>query len=217
MGRHSNRKIPGTGLRPVCCAGSYDVLDSGSAADVLGFPELRRELIAQAHGCVLELAVGTGLNLPLYNPSRLTSLTALDISTGMLQQAQKRAKGLGDPFPVTFVQGDVAALPFESASFDCVIDTFSLCVFPDPAAALREAARVVKPGGSVLLLEHQRSPFSPLAWYQDVSADAVAATGKGCFWNQNVTGLLSSAGLQVKTKKESLGGLITLVKAQQLM
>ncbi|EIE20565.1 UbiE/COQ5 methyltransferase [Coccomyxa subellipsoidea C-169] len=196
-------------------AASYDALDSGAAAEALGFPELRRELIEQAHGSVLELAVGTGLNLPVYNPSHVKALTALDLSAGMLQQARKRVKGLGDPLPVTFVQGDVAALPFESATFDCVIDTFSLCVFPDAAAALREAARVVKPGGQLLLLEHQRSPIAPLAWYQDVTADAVAAMGKGCFWNQDVAGLLSAAGLRIVTKKESLGGLITFVKAER--
>lgn len=69
-----------------CSTGCYDVLDSGAAADVLGFPELRRELIAKAHGHALELAVGTGLNLPLYSASRLKSLTALDISAGMLHQ-----------------------------------------------------------------------------------------------------------------------------------
>ena len=63
--------------------------------------------------------------------------------------------------------GDVAALPFEPGAFDCGVDTFGLCVFPSPARALAEAARVVRPGGGrVLLLEHQRSPFAPLAWYQ---------------------------------------------------
>lgn len=62
--------------------------------------------------------------------------------------------------------GDVADLPFDSGSYDCVVDTFGLCVFPRPAAALAEAARVLRRDGRLLLLEHQRSPFAPLAWYQ---------------------------------------------------
>jgi len=57
-------------------------------------------------------------------------------------------------------------LPYEDSRFDCVISTYSLCVFRNPALALREMARVVKPGGKVLLLEHSRSDFGPLAWYQ---------------------------------------------------
>ena len=58
------------------------------------------------------------------------------------------------------------SLPYPDNSFDAVADTFSLCVFPEPLAALREAARVLKPGGKLLLLEHQRSSFAPFAWYQ---------------------------------------------------
>lgn len=76
-------------------AATYDELDGGAAAEQLGFPALRAALLAQAHGDVLETAVGTGLNLPLYDPAALTSLTAVDLSSGMLAQAARRAAGLG--------------------------------------------------------------------------------------------------------------------------
>ena len=65
-----------------------------------------------------------------------------------------------------FAAGDAASLPFPTASFDCVVDTFSLCVFERPQAALLEMARVLKPDGQLLLLEHTLSPQAILAWYQ---------------------------------------------------
>jgi ubiquinone/menaquinone biosynthesis C-methylase UbiE len=138
---------------------------------------------------VLEVAVGTGLNLPLYRWPAVTSLTGVDLSPGMLQQAARRvasdavpgtrlvganggggggssARGGRGGVPVRLVQGDAARLPFPAATFDCVVDTFSLCVFEAPAAALAELARVLRPGGRLLLLEHTRSDNALLGVYQ---------------------------------------------------
>lgn len=191
-------------------ADTYDDLDGGPLATVLGFPAQRQALLRLASGDVLEVAVGTGLNLPLYQPQQLTTLTAIDLSEGMLHQAQRVAQRLPwhQPDKLTFRQADVTALPFSDAAFDTVVDTFSLCVFPDPLAALKEMARVVRPGGQVLLLEHARSTAPLVGMYQDLTAPAVAATGKGCMWNQDVTGLVKAAGLRVVHKEEHLGGLI---------
>ena len=93
-------------------AATYDELDGGAAAEQLGFPALRAALLAQARGDVLETAVGTGLNLPLYNPAALTSLTAVDLSGGMLAQARRRAAALGldAQLPLTLLQADVEQL-----------------------------------------------------------------------------------------------------------
>jgi len=207
-------------------AEKYDDLDGGAVADALGFPDQRKALLQEATGDVLESAVGTGLNLQYYNLKNLRSFTAIDLSPGMLRQAQLKASYLQFQSSATstsnssasnsflsFQQADIATLPFPDNSFDSVVDTFSLCVFPDPAAALRSMARVVRPGGKVLLLEHSRSTFPVLGWYQDVTAAQVASMGKGCVWNQNVIKLVENAGLKIERVDKYVGDLVLSITA----
>lgn len=104
----------------------------------------------QAQGDVLEVAVGTGLNLDRYPHG--VRLTALDLSFAMLRLARRRAHELGRT--VTFTEGDAEALPFAGASFDTVVCTLGLCGFPDDRAAIAEMHRVLRPGGRLLLLDH---------------------------------------------------------------
>ncbi|KAL0037084.1 hypothetical protein WJX77_012094 [Trebouxia sp. C0004] len=197
-------------------ATQYDQLDTGAAAEAFGIPQLRQTLISAAYGNVLEVAIGTGINLPLYNRRQVQKLVGLDLSQGMLQQAQGKVHTDGQGLQVSFQQGDVECLPFGSNSFDCVVDTFSLCVFPKPLQALKELARVLAPDGKLLLLEHSRSKLPLLGWYQDVTLPAVAAMGKGCKWNQDLTSLLAAAGLEVIKLRTSLAGVITLVEAKKI-
>lgn len=196
-------------------AASYDELDGGIAAAQLGFPALRQQLLSGAHGSVLETAVGTGLNLPFYDTGAVTSLTAIDLSRGMLDQAGQRAARLGLANTVQLVQGDVECLQqlFDGRTFDTVVDTFSLCVFPYPAAAIRSMAACLRPGGTLLLLEHSRSDFALLGAYQDLTAQAVAATSKGCRWNDNVSQLVEATGLRIQQSKRHVGGLIVSIVA----
>jgi len=117
------------------------------------FGDSREWACGQAVGEVLEVAVGTGLNLPWY-PTEVT-LTGLDLSEGMLAIARDRAHRLGRP--VTLRQGSAHELPFPEASFDTVLCTFGLCAIPDPAAAVGEMVRVLRPGGRLILVDHVTS------------------------------------------------------------
>lgn len=121
------------------------------------FGDGRAWVCSQAHGKVLELACGTGRNLPLYGKD--IELTAIELSPQMLAIGRRRAGELGHPADLRL--GDVQALEFPDQSFDTVTCTLGFCTIPDTRAAAAEALRVLRPGGQLLLLEHVRSP-SPI-------------------------------------------------------
>jgi ubiquinone/menaquinone biosynthesis C-methylase UbiE len=118
----------------------------------------RQWVCSRATGNVLELAVGTGRNLRHY-PDEVR-LTGIELSPGMLALAHREATTVGRQIDLR--EGDAQALPFPNESFDTVTCTLSLCTIPDDRAAIREAHRVLRPGGRFILLEHVRSPIGPV-------------------------------------------------------
>ena len=130
-------------------AGIYDRLER--PLETRCFQQWRTMLWERVQGPrVLEIGVGTGKNMPFYHKGR--QITAIDLSPRMLEQAKRRAER--EHVEVDLRLGDAQALPFADASFDTVIATFVFCSVPDPVQGLREAARVLVPGGQLLLLEH---------------------------------------------------------------
>lgn len=121
--------------------------------DRILFGDSREWACSQASGNTLEVAVGTGLNLPLY-PADVT-LTGIDLSEGMLNVARSRSKQVDRT--VELRRGDAHTLPFESTTFDTVVCTFGLCAIPDLDAAVDEMVRVLRPGGALILVDHVRS------------------------------------------------------------
>ena len=117
------------------------------------FGDSRQWACSQARGKVLEVAVGTGLNLESYAPD--ITLTGIDLSDAMLDIARDRSKQLGRP--ATLLQGDAHTLPFDDASFDTVVCTFGLCAIPDHTKAIAEMTRVLRPGGRLILVDHIES------------------------------------------------------------
>jgi ubiquinone/menaquinone biosynthesis C-methylase UbiE len=117
---------------------------------------------SRADGATLEVAVGTGLNLPHYPDG--VDLVGLDLSTEMLSLARRRADEIGRQ--VELREGDAQELPFEDGRFDTVLCTFSLCNIPDVERAVAEMKRVLKPGGRLILVDHVRSSVKPFYWLQ---------------------------------------------------
>jgi methyltransferase OMS1, mitochondrial len=196
-------------------APEYDRLDGGEISIRLGLDEARSELFHKAKGKVLEIGVGTGLNFAKYDPNQISSLTVVDISQGMLEQARSRAKTLGLSFPVDFVKADATSElvgKFGKDCFDTLVDSFSLCVMGNAGArhCLQQMADVVKPAvGRVLLLENSRSSSAVLGWYQDLTANVAASVGgKGCVYNQDVSSMIKeTSSLKIVNETIFLTGL----------
>lgn len=180
--------------------------------DLFGARELRRDLLRLASGRVLEVAVGTGVNLPYYRPD--CQLTAVDIDPLALDAAGRQASRLG--LQTTLRIMDAHRLDFPDHSFDTVVSTFGLCAFADPVAALREMARVCRADGLILLLEHGRSDSAWVAGLQDLLAERWSAY-LGQHWNHDLTALVRQAGLMPIANHSVFFGLIRALEATPLI
>jgi ubiquinone/menaquinone biosynthesis C-methylase UbiE len=176
--------------------------------EVLGVNRLRQRVVQGASGEVLEVAIGTGKNLPYY-PSGCR-ITGVDTSTEMLAIARRRASRL--QLDLSLLVTNAEALPFADETFDTVLSSLSTCTFPDAVGALREMARVCRPMGKVLLLEHGRSDREWLARFQDRTADRHAKQ-LGCHWNRNSLDLVRRAGLKINKGRRVFFGVFNQLEA----
>ena len=182
---------------------AWDYIRSEWSREVLfGVGRKRKELFSQAHGNVLDVGCGYGINIPYL--TNATHITGIDFSPIMVQKARETAHR--SKIPVEIRQGDAEALDFPENSFDTVISTLSTCSFYDPLTALQEMRRVCKPQGKILLIEHGRSSWAWLGNYQDRHVHEQIEQG-GCRWNQEPQDLVKEAGLHILTARRDLFGI----------
>jgi ubiquinone/menaquinone biosynthesis C-methylase UbiE len=156
--------------------------------------ELRRRVLAAAAGEVLEVGFGTGLNLPHY-PAAVRSLAAVDPLDALRERVARRISDA--PFPVRLVQLSAdGGLPFDDASFDCVVTTWTLCAIPDAVAALREMRRVLRPAGRYLFIEHGLSEHPVTARWQR-RLDSLHLRVSRCHLDRPIEALVREAGFEI--------------------
>jgi ubiquinone/menaquinone biosynthesis C-methylase UbiE len=165
---------------------------------------------SQAKGEVLEIAVGSGRNLGFYPPG--VKLRAIEFSPEMLALARRRAEELGRELDLR--EGDAQALEFADQSFDTVIITLALCTIPDDRKAAREAWRVLRPGGRLVLLEHVRSPVLPVRAVQRV-LDPLAVRFEADHLVRDPLDYLSDEGFEVESVERSRWGIVERVIARK--
>ncbi len=187
-------------------ASRYD--RSEAPLEWLGISRMRRNVFGRASGRVLEVAVGTGVNLPHFPAA--CDVTAVDLSPRMLAVARGRAERLGRR--ASFDVMDAEMLELDSDSFDTVASSMSVCTFPDPVRALSEMARVCRPGGRVLLLEHGRSSWEVAGRWQDRHAHRFSSQ-LGCHWNRDPVALAQRAGLRVVRSRRRFLGVFQAIEA----
>jgi ubiquinone/menaquinone biosynthesis C-methylase UbiE len=153
----------------------------------------RSRIVPAAEGRVLEIGIGSGLNLPFYsrNVSHVIGLEPSPKLLAMVRRAERTASG-----SVEFIEGSAEAIPLKDASVDTVVTTWTLCSIPDAARALHNMRRVLRPGGHLLFVEHGRAPDPNVVWWQDRMTPVWKRLGGGCHLNRAIGTLIEDAGFQ---------------------
>lgn len=166
------------------------------SSEEAGLHDMRRDLLAQTSGDVIDIGAGTGLNLELY-PESVTRLVMAEPGEHMARRLRSNVKESGRTAEV--VEAPAEALPFPDDSFDYAVFTLVLCTVDDPDAALAEAARVLRPGGRMLFIEHVRSDDPRLARWQDRFHGIWHFIGAGCNENRDTGAAIRRSPLEVES------------------
>jgi len=154
----------------------------------------RERVVSQARGRVLEIGIGSGLNLPLYGPG-VDTILGLDPAARLLQMAQDEA--IRSKIAVTLITGSAQAIPIDRGSIDTLVTTWTLCSIPDALAALREMRRVLAPNGRLLFVEHGLAPEENVRKWQNRLTPVWKRIGGGCHLNRPIRALVEDAGFRM--------------------
>ena len=156
----------------------------------------RQKIIPQASGHILEIGIGSGLNLPFYDTRKVKSLTGLEPSAKMASMAVKRAKSTGISLEILYTGADNIPLP--SGVMDSVTMTYTLCTIPDAVSALKQMHRVLKPGGKLYFCEHGLAPDPKIQGWQNRLTPMWKVLAGGCHLNRNIPELILKGRFSIK-------------------
>lgn len=155
----------------------------------------RRKVVPLAQGLVLEIGIGSGLNLPHYDASRVTKVLGLDPSAGMTRIAAEAASNV--PFDVDFLEVPGEEIPLDDSSVDTILMTYALCTIPDTQTALRQMARVLRPEGKLIFCEHGAAPDANVRRWQDRVNPIWSRIAGGCQLNRAIPELIEQGGFSI--------------------
>ena len=159
------------------------------------FTEYRSRLLSAAEGCVLEIGVGSGLNLPFYGKS-VRHVIGLEPSPKLLSMARRKGNAICQS--IDFLEASAEAIPLENKSIDTVVTTWTLCSIPDVIGALNEMRRVLRPEGRFLFVEHGLSPDPSVRRWQDRLTPLWKRIGGGCHLNRPIAQLIEETGFRLE-------------------
>jgi ubiquinone/menaquinone biosynthesis C-methylase UbiE len=154
----------------------------------------RERVIGAADGRVLEIGVGSGMNLPFYRPP-VREVLALEPAPRLVSMARSASHATG--MPVSFLGASAEAIPLDGHSVDTVVTTWTLCSIPQAGAALAEMRRVLRPGGKLLFVEHGLAPDEAVRWWQDRLTPVWRHIGGGCHLNRPIRSMIEAAGFHI--------------------
>jgi len=206
MSQHSDTPVSAkNGLTSHRFFAKYYERISRSSAEQNFISPLRREVIDQARGVVLEIGAGNGLNFALYDPARVERVEAIEPDSAMLGYARERAAKA--QVPVNLTQVPVENLPFADETFDSAVVTLVFCSVGDPLRGLKEVWRVLEPGSPLLMVEHVRAHGAIAKTLQNMITPINRLIAGNCHWNRDTEKTVREAGFQIEQRRD-VGGFV---------